>query len=199
MNNTHFTTALFSQTQQILLGLFYLHPERSFYTNEIIRLSHKGTGAVHRELFKLAESGIIRVEALGNQKRYSANLQLPFYQELRGIILKTFGLADIIRNSLEPIESKIQYSFIYGSIAKNSDTITSDIDLMIISDELGYSDIFPYIEKAEKQLQRPINPTCYSINEWSRKIKSENNFLIQVKISPKIFIIGTEDEFTKLG
>lgn len=190
---------LFSETQQILLALFYIHPEKSFYTNEIIRLTHKGTGATHRELVKLTDSGIIRVEILGNQKRYSANPDLPFYTELRGLIIKSFGLADVIRDSLDSFSTQIQFAFIYGSIAKNTDTVSSDIDLMVISDTLGYSDIFPEIEKAEKQLGRPINPTCYSIEEWLKKNKSNNNFVIQVKISPKIFLIGTEDELTKLG
>jgi len=196
---TTFREALFSETQQVLLALFYLHPEKSFYTNEIIRLAHKGTGTVHRELVKLTACGILNLETLGNQKRYSANPDHPYYSELKSIIIKTFGLADVLQHALDPILPKIQIAFIYGSVAKNTDTVSSDIDLMIISDELDYADVFSPIEMAEKQMGRPINPTCYSTGDWTKKIKSSNNFILQVKMSPKIFLIGTENELNQLG
>lgn len=190
--------ALFSKAQQRVLGLLYGQPDTDFYTNEIIRLSDSGTGAVQRELEKLTAAGIITVKKVGNQKRYQANSNSPFFAELRGIILKTFGLADVLQEALKPIMKKIHIAFIYGSIAKQEDTATSDIDLMLIGNNITYADIFGLLEKAESQLGRKINPTFYSQLDWVKKIKKDNNFVSTIIRNPKIFLKGTEDELAKL-
>jgi len=190
---------LFSKVQQRVLALLYGHPDRSFYTNEIIRLSGLGTGVVQRELEKLSMVGLITVKLIGNQKHYQVNRDAPLYLELRNIVLKSFGLADVLRQVLKSVAAKISVAFIYGSIAKQEDTMSSDIDLMMIADDLTYADLFTLLEKAEKQLGRPVHPTFYSKAEWIRKRKNDNNFVNQIFIQPKIFIIGTEDEFKKLG
>lgn len=188
--------ALFSKTQQRVLGLLFTQPDSSFYTNEIIRLTHSGTGAVQRELDKLSLAGLITLKETGNQKHYQANPALPIYEELRSIILKTFGLANIVSEALSPLKKQIQFAFIYGSIAKQTDTASSDIDLMLITDQVTYAEIFEQLEKAEAKLGRKIHPTFYSASEWQRKYQENNNFLIQVIKQPKIFLIGTEDGLT---
>ncbi|MFZ2314797.1 MAG: nucleotidyltransferase domain-containing protein [Gammaproteobacteria bacterium] len=190
---------LFSKARQCVLGLLYTQPNRSFHTNEIIRLTHSGTGAIQRELEKLSAAGLITTKALGNQKHYEANQTSPLFTELRSIVLKTFGLADVLKQALAPIAPQIHTAFIYGSIAKQEDTAHSDIDLMLISDNLTYADLFKLLEEAQIQLGRPINPTFYSPSEWKRKRKTNNHFLDQVMAQPKIFIIGTEDELTPSG
>jgi predicted nucleotidyltransferase len=191
--------ALFSKVRQRVLGLLFVQPNLDFHTNEIIRLTDSGTGAVQRELESLASAGLVIVKQVGNQKRYQVNRDTPFFTELRSIILKTFGLADVLRSSLKPITKQIQIAFIYGSIAKQEDTAKSDIDLMIIGKNLTYADMFQLLEKAEAQLGRKINPTFYSTSEWLRKNKDGNNFVTKVLEHPKIFLIGTEDELGKLG
>ena len=193
------SNALFSKVRQCVLALLYGQPNRSFHTNEIIRLTHSGTGAVQRELEKLAAVGLITAQSIGNQKHYTANCASPLYTELRGIVLKTFGLADVLRQALEPIASQIYIAFIYGSIAKQEDKTTSDVDLMLVGDHLTYADIFKLLEEAQKKLGRPINPTFYSPMEWTRKYQANNHFLVQLVKQPKIFLIGSEDELTKLG
>lgn len=198
-NKPNLSDVLFSKVQQRLLALLYIHPDKTYYTNELIRLSNSGTGAVQRELKKLTDVNLISVKTIGNQKHYAANRDSLYFAELRGIILKTFGLADIIIEALRPITSKIYIAFIYGSIAKQEDTDTSDIDLMILSDDLSYVDIYPYLETAEMQLGRPINPSFYTRSEWSKKIAAANHFLTKIKQQPKIFVIGTNDELSKLG
>jgi len=85
----HIQNALFSKAQQCVLGILYSQPEKHFYTNEIIRLSAIGTGAIQRELVKLTAAGIISVESIGNQKHYKANITNPLFPELRSIVLKT--------------------------------------------------------------------------------------------------------------
>lgn len=197
INKTNLSDALFSKAQQHVLGLLYGQPDSDFHTNEIIRLTQSGTGATQRELAKLTAAGLLIVKQVGNQKRYQANTASPLFSELRGIVLKTFGLADVIREALNPITHQIYLAFIYGSIAKQSDTASSDIDLMLISDDLTYAEIFQLLEGTEKKLGRKINPTFYSSTEWTRKYKEHNNFVTQILKQPKIFLIGTEDEFAK--
>ncbi len=195
MNHVNPSNALFTKVQQQVLGLLYGQPDTDFYTNEIIRLTKSGTGAVQRELAKLTSAGLVIVKQIGNQKHYQANQATPFFSELRGIVIKTFGLADVIRDALNPVTKKIYFAFIYGSIAKQEDTAESDIDLMIITDKLTYSDLFKLLGKTESQLGRKINPTFYSPDEWTRKYVEGNNFINQLLKKPKIFLIGTEDEF----
>lgn len=191
------SNVLFTKVQQRVLALLYGRPHSSFHTNEIIRLSQSGTGAVQRELKNFANAGLVTVSKIGNQKHYQANMKMPFYSELRSIILKTFGLADSLREMLEPVAEKIYIAFIYGSIARQEDTANSDIDLLLISNDLSYADLFKLIEKAEMQLGRTVNPTFYSPMEWKRKQKEGNNFLNQVINAPKIFLIGNEDELNQ--
>lgn len=189
--------ALFPKVRQRVLQLLYGKPDQLFYTNEIIRLTDSGTGAVQRELAKLSDMQLIKSEIFGNQKRYQADQSSPLFSDLRNIILKTFGLSDILREALTPIAAQIQFAFIYGSIASNQDTTKSDIDLMIISDTLTYAEIFPLLEEPQIKLGRQINPTFYSEEDWIKKCKGKNHFALQVIQKPKIFIIGTEDEFKK--
>ncbi len=198
MKNSGLSNVLFSRVRQRILALLYGQPDRGFHTNEIIRLTHSGTGAVQRELAALSGVGLITVKSIGNQKHYAANSTSPVYSELRGIILKTFGLADVLRQGLNLVISQIQVAFIYGSIAKQEDTVNSDIDLLLISDTLTYADLFKLLEEAQLQLGRQINPTFYSPDEWKRKLKARNNFVTQVIEQSKIFLIGSEDELTKL-
>jgi predicted nucleotidyltransferase len=191
---TSLANALFPKVRQQLLGLFFTQPDNSFHTNEIIRLTGSGTGVVQRELEKLTSAGLITMEVVGRQKQYQANRESPLFEELRLIVLKTFGLADVIRSALIPVLDEIQIAFIYGSVAKQEDTSSSDIDLMLISDSLSYAEIFSLLESCQVQLKRDINPTFYSAKEWSEKRNKKNNFITQVLKQPKIFLIGTEDD-----
>ncbi len=199
IKNLKLSDGLFSKVRQHVLGLLYSQANSDFYTNEIIRLTHSGTGAVQRELEKLTFLGLITVKQVGNQKRYQANQGLPFFTELRSIVLKTFGLADVVQDALKSLSpEQLHFAFIYGSIAKQEDTASSDIDLMLIGDDFVYADVFHLLQKAEAQLNRKINPTIYAPSEWIRKYKAKNNFVLQIIKQPKIFLVGTEDEFSKL-
>jgi len=191
--------ALFPKVRQLVLGLLYGQPDNSFHTNEIIRLIASGTGGVQRELEKLTAVGLIVVETVGRQKRYQANKASPLFSELRGIVLKTFGLTDVLLQALRPVVKDITIAFIYGSIAKQEDTSNSDIDLMLISGALSYAELFPLLEQPQEQLGRQINPTFYSEEEWVSKHKRKNHFITQILKQPKIFLIGTDDELNKLG
>jgi predicted nucleotidyltransferase len=186
--------ALFSKVQQRVLALIFTHPERSFYTSEIVRSVHSGVGAVERELSKLERSGLVSVERIGNQKHYRANRAAPIFEELRGLVEKTVGLAEPIRQSFGPYADAIKSAFIYGSVAKGTDTAHSDIDLMVIGDNLNYSDLYTAAHTAESRLGRKVIPLFLSLKNWQRKASDEGSVISKISHSPKIFIVGSEKD-----
>ena len=128
--------AIFTTTQQRVLGVLFGQPERSYYASELIRLARTGSGAAQRELARLEESGLVTTRRVGHQKHYQANSNSPLFAELRAIIEKTVGLAEPLRKGLSSLAPGIQAAFVYGSVAKGRDRSQSDIDLMVISDSL---------------------------------------------------------------
>lgn len=186
--------ALFSGTKQRVLGLVFGQPSRSFYATELIGLAGSGSGSVQRELAKLAQSGLVTVRSVGNQKHYQANTQSPIFTELCGIAQKTVGLAEPLRDALAPLVQQIIAAFVYGSIAKKSDTASSDIDLMLVSDDLSYADVFATLEVASSKLGRTVNPTILTRKEFTKRVKAQESFLSRVLEQPKVWIVGGESD-----
>jgi predicted nucleotidyltransferase len=184
--------ALFAKVQRRVLGVLFGNAGRSFYANELIALARSGTGAVQRELRRLEASGLVTVTRVGNQKHYQANPSSPVFEELRALILKTVGLADVLRAALAPMSRDIRAAFVYGSIAKGQDTAASDIDLLVVSDRLTHADLFTALEPATAQLGRKVAPTIYSAKELARRVKQENAFVTRVLAQPKVWLIGDE-------
>lgn len=137
--STSVADALFTKGQQRVLGVLFGNPDRSFYANEIIALAGTGTGAVQRELARLESAGLVTVERVGVQKHYRANARAPVFAELRALVLKTSGLADVLRAALAPLADDISAAFVFGSVAKRQDTAFSDMDLMVVSDTAARS------------------------------------------------------------
>lgn len=187
--------ALFSGTQQRVLAFLFGQPERSFFATELIALTGGGSGAVQRELKRLEESGLVTVTPQGNRKHYQANPVSPIFAELCGIVQKTVGLAEPLRTALAPYTKKITAAFVYGSVAKRSDTAHSDIDLMVVSDMLEYADLYAALEQAATALGRTINPTIYTNAELAKRRNQKNAFVERVLAQPKIWLIGNEHEF----
>lgn len=186
--------ALFTATQQRVLGLLFGQPNRSFYATELIQKLGVGSGAVQRELARLAQSGLVTVRKVGTQKHYQANPDSPIFHELTSLITKTVGLVEPLREALIPFASHIKVAFVYGSVAAGSDTAKSDIDLMLICDGLSYTDVFEALQAAEIRLGRPVNPTLYTPLEWAKKINSGSGFAAKVAERPKLFLIGAEQD-----
>ncbi|HED15807.1 MAG TPA: transcriptional regulator [Gammaproteobacteria bacterium] len=185
--------ALFTKTQQKVLGLLFGKPDKSFYTNEIMRRAAIGRGTVSRELDRLVGAGLITVNREGNQNHYQANANNPVYTELTSIVRKTFGVADVIRDALKPLDENIDLAFIYGSIAKGGDTKSSDIDLMLVGQELSYGGVVELLMPMEDSLRRTINPTIYEKDDFIAKLNSNDSFVIRVMEQPKILIKGNEN------
>jgi predicted nucleotidyltransferase len=191
---TSLADALFSTTQQRVLALLFGQPDRSFYATEVITLAGGGSGAIQRELARLEQSGLVNVRRLGNQKHYQANPDSPIFSELYSIALKTVGLAEPLRAALAPLARRIQAAFVYGSVAKRQDTATSDVDLMIVSDQLTYADVFAALEEVGARLGRPVNPTVYTTKEFSKRIKQDNAFIKRVMAQQKLWLIGQQND-----
>ena len=185
--------ALFSKTQQKVIGLLFGQPNRSFYLNEVVRLANMGKGTIKRELDKMTSSGLLTMAKVGNQSHYQANPSSPVFKELVSISRKTFGIADLIRQALQDSGLSIEHAFIYGSIAKQTDGAGSDIDLMLIGDDLAYGDVMSHLISIEKELQRTINPSIYSVEDFRHKLGQGSSFISRVMEQEKIMIIGDEN------
>ncbi|MBC7680880.1 MAG: transcriptional regulator [Ferruginibacter sp.] len=186
--------ALFPKVRQQVLAVLFGTPDRSFYANEVIALAQSGTGAVQRELAGLSEAGLLTVRKQGNQKHYQANASAPVFAELRGLVLKTMGLADVLRSALAPLARQVDAAFIYGSIARQQDTAQSDVDVLIVSASLGYGEVFGALEVASTSLGRKVNPTLYTPADWAQRMESDNAFVTRVWQQPKIWLIGSEEQ-----
>lgn len=196
---THHTSlagALFSGTQQRVLGLLFGQPDRSFYATELINLAGAGSGAVQRELARLAQSGLVTVQPVGNQKHYQANPDSPIYEELCNMVRKTVGMAEPLRAALAPLAAQIKAAFVYGSIAKKEDTARSDIDLMLVSDTLTYGDTILALQAVSAQLGREVNPNIFTPQDFAKRLKEGGSFVSRVMAQPKVWLMGAEHDLT---
>lgn len=192
--STGLAAVLFTPVQQRVLGLLFGQPKRRFQSAEVIRLAGSGTGAAHRLLTRLAETGLVTTERVGNQKHYQANAASPIFAELAGLVRKTTGLVAPLQAALAPLAGKIAAAFVYGSIAKGTDTATSDIDLMVIADKLEYGELFAALKEAEAALARPVNPNLMTRAEWRRKRAEPDSFAARIAGRPRLYVLGSDDE-----
>ena len=191
---TNLADALFPRVRQRVLAVLFGTPDRSFYANEVIALAQSGTGAVQRELAALSDAGLLTVRKQGNQKHYQANASAPVFAELRGLVLKTMGLADVLRTALAPLAAQIDAAFIYGSVARQQDTAQSDVDVMIVSRTLGYGEVFGALEAATVSLGRKVNPTLYTPEDIAKRIQQDSAFVTRVLQQPTVWLIGTQEQ-----
>jgi uncharacterized protein len=184
---------LFGKTRRAVLGLLCTRPDESFHLRQIARLAGVGIGPVQRELAKLAAAGLAAREQKGRQVFYSINRNSPVYPELTGLVVKTSGVADILRESLAPLRPRIQAAFLFGSFARGEQSAASDVDVMIVGD-VSFAELAGALTGAQRRLGREINPTIYPLAEFQRKLKAGHHFLSQVTAGPKTFLIGGDDE-----
>jgi predicted nucleotidyltransferase len=167
---------LFNKARQRVLGLLFGRPQQSFYLNELVRLAGVGKGSVKRELDGMLSAGLLTVTRIGNQNHYQANPRSPIFNELKGIAQKSFGLMDILSSALEPLLDEVELALVYGSVAKGTEHAESDIDLLLVANDLSYAEVMESLAPAEKQLGRTINPTLYTTSEFIAR-KNKQNFV----------------------
>ena len=184
------SAALFSDSQSRVFRWLFGQPERSYHLNELRRLTGLGSASLQRELGKLAGAGLVHSEKVGNLRRFQVNKESPVYEELASLTRKTLGAQPVLREALAPAEPQIDLAFIYGSIAKGTETATSDIDLAVVGADLRLNDLLKLLLPAESQLGRKINPTLYTPAEYKRRRAQKDSFLNRVLAQPVIPLIG---------
>lgn len=187
---------LFGAYRRDALALLLLHPEESLHVREIARAIGKAPGTLLRELNALAAAGVLLRRPVGNQVHFQANPDCPIYEELRSILKKTVGVADVLREALAPLGSKVRAAFVYGSVAKGDERARSDLDVMVVG-EASFGDVVAALAPAQASLRREVNPNVYPALEFRKKLAAGNPFLKRVLAEHKIFIVGGEDELGK--
>ncbi|NRO99591.1 MarR family transcriptional regulator [Paraburkholderia sp. NMBU_R16] len=188
--------ALFTSAQQPLLACLFGRPDQWFHVKELIRLTHLGSATVQRELNRLEKGGLIETRRIANLKQVRACAGSPIFEELRLIVLKTFGVVEVLRSALSPLASEVKFAFVYGSVAQGSDRASSDVDVMLTSETLSYGQIMAALEPAEKQLGRAVQITQYTLDEFIERKRKHHPFLAEVLCQPKLMVIGTQDDWS---
>jgi predicted nucleotidyltransferase len=184
------SAALFSDSQARVFRWLFGQPERSYHLNELRRLTGLGSASLQRELGKLAAAGLVRSEKKGNLRVFQANMDSPVYEELAALTRKTLGAQPLLQEALAPLKAKLDLAFIYGSIAKGTDTAKSDVDVIMVGKDLLLSEVLKLLLPVESQLGRKINPTLYTPAEYKRRRAQKDSFLNRVLGQPVIPLIG---------
>ena len=190
--------ALFTPPRRGILAATLLDSERWWYQSDLARHLGVHHATLQRELLRLSQAEILTTRRDGNRVYYRANQESPVFSELRALVAKTAGHAEVILEALTPFVPAIDVAFIHGSIAKGSERAASDVDLMIIGG-VTLKAIARAIRSAEEQLGRPINPHLYSAADFALKSAASNHFLLDVMAHDKIFLVGNADDLEKLA
>lgn len=185
--------ALFPQTRQALLAATLLRPEHWWYLSDLAKHLGVRPSSLQRELAALVTAGVLRRRKDGNRVYYRPDPDCPFLPELQGLLIKTAGLADVLREVLRPLNARIRLAFVYGSLARGEEVSSSDVDVMVVG-RLGLADLVPAIRRAEQRLGRAVNPTVYAPEEFATKCHAGHHFLQTVLRGEKIFLVGGKDE-----
>lgn len=191
------SSTLFGRVRSSVLSLLFCHSEKSYYFREIERTVGMGRGAVQRELDNLVDVGLALRRKQGNQVHYQANPKSPIFAELKSLMVKTAGVADVLREALMPL-GRIRTAFIYGSFAKGSERADSDVDVLVIG-EASFSEVVDALASAQESIGREVNPSVYPVEEFVTKVADGHHFVTSLAGEPKIFLIGDEDVLGRLA
>ena len=191
-------SVLFDKTRRNLLALLFTHADQAYYLRELARQTGSGMGAVQREVRKLSEAGILRREVRGRQVYYQANPDCPVFAELKGLVVKTLGVADVLRAALRPLSGRVRVALVYGSFARGREKSGSDVDLMVVG-EAGFAEVVAALSPAQEALGREINPSVYPVAEFRAKVAAGHYFLKRVLQGPRVWVVGSESELARLA
>ena len=189
---------LFGAYRRRILSLLLLHPERGFYVREIERLAEVPAGSLHREVTALADAGLLTRTAAGNQVRYQADRTCPLFEELAAIFRKTVGLADVLREALEPLGKTVRLAFIFGSVAQGKEGPASDIDVMVLG-TASFDRVVEVMARASGRLHRDVNPVVMTPRGFAAKLRARDRFVARIVSEPKIFLVGDVSELGELA
>ena len=185
---------LFKDYRKRVLSLLLLNPDKRYHVREIARITDTVAGTLHKELTRLANAGILAKENIGNQVQYCADKNCLVFDELASILRKTAGFVEVIADVLVTLEEQIDVALVFGSMASGKASSSSDIDLLIIGD-VSFAEVSKAVYPCQKILKREINPKVYTQKDWKKLVDKKDGFAKEIIKQPKLFIIGTKDEF----
>jgi predicted nucleotidyltransferase len=198
MRHVRSLDALFPRTRQGILAATLVQPKKAWYAAELARRMGVPSSSLQRELRDLTKVGILKTHRQGRMAFYQANIDSPLFPDLRGLLLKTSGLVDVLADALKPLTSKIRFAFVYGSLARNMDQNDSDIDLMVVG-LLTPADLSQALRRPRDVLGREINPTLYTPAEFAKKRAAKDHFLASVLSKPSLMVLGDKHELEKVA
>lgn len=164
---------LFTPGMQCVLGAALLQPDRSFTLQELLHLANSGRGSTQKQVDRLIEAGVLKEDARrGRQRSIRANTEFILYAELVEIARKTFAVAEPLKEALLPFAAHISTAFVFGSVAKGTDSVRSDIDLIVIGD-VQLLELSEALHAAEQKLLRPVNFSLYEPAEWAGLVDTD--------------------------
>ena len=187
--------AVFTDSQAKVYLWIFGQPQRSYHLSELRRLTGLGSASLQREINRLVVASLANSTLKGNQRQISANRQSPLFKELSNLTRKVMGAAALLTEALRPIEQKIEVAFLYGSVAKQSDHAESDIDIMMIGSDLTLGEVLEQLLPSEEMLCRKVNPTCYTVGEFKKRLSDTDSFVNKVLSQPIIQLFGNMDDF----
>jgi predicted nucleotidyltransferase len=182
-----------NQYRRKVLALLLMNPHKWVHLRELARLTDASPGTLKKELDGLMGAGLLKSQKMGNQTQFSANTEHPVYPELFGLIRKTIGLHDVLATALEALDGKLEVVFVFGSMAKETETSQSDVDVMVIGD-VTFGEVVNALYDVQTIVGREINPKVMSRTEWQLKQDEGNSFVKELLTQPKIFIMGSEHD-----
>ncbi len=197
-NTSPLMDLLFPGTRQKVLAQLLLQPDASFHLRELARLTSSHPGTLARELDKLGGAGLLLRSELGNQVRYRANRDCPLFEELASMFRKTHGAAAVLREALAPMEGRIRFALVFGSMARGTLSAGSDIDLLVVG-EVGFAELVQALYPAQEALGREINPVLYSSAEFAQRARQGEAFVREITGKPALFLMGSKDDLGELA
>lgn len=188
---------LFGTYRQRALSELLLHPETSYHVRDLARRTGTVAGTLHKELTRLASTGLLLRKQQGNQVLYQANTACPVFPELASLFRKTTGLVDVLATALAPIES-IDLAFVFGSLARGEETAASDVDLFVVG-KTAFGELVKALHPAQDLLRREINPVLHTAAEIRRMSRKGDGFLREIRGKPKLFVRGGEHDLAKFA
>lgn len=192
-------SSIFSDSQSRLYPWLFGQPERSYHMSELRRLTGLGSASLQRELNRLAEAKLVNSERIGSLRCFQANPESPVFDELVALTRKTLGMAPLLRDALMPLTPNLLAAWIYGSVAKQTDTAQSDIDVMLVGRDLVLGDVLERLGPVEAQLGRKINPNIYTPQEFERRQGEPDSFVNRVLSQPVFVLIGDPHGLVRAG
>ena len=188
---------MFGAYRRQLLAQLLLRPDERFHVRELGRMTSIPVGSIHRELKALAAAGLLLREQSGNQVYYQAKRRCPIFNELGAIFRKTVGLTGLLSDALAALADKIEFAFVFGSMARGQQTAFSDVDVIILG-KLSLAQAVSALSPISETLGRDINPVVMTPEKFAALLDKQDRFAVRVANEPRLLIVGDEDEFAKL-